>query len=231
MTPTNTAQQLMEDNQGLVRSLAWKIQRNLPRHVELDDLVGFGHVGLAEAARDFDPRRGRAFSTYAYYRIRGAIYDGLAKMSWHSRSHYRSIRRQQLADEVLRLEDDADDAELGGLEGHAQWLNRTASTLAVIYLAAGADEESEASSLQLADPSATAPPVALMGRETCAKLRELIDALPAEPRSLIQSVYFEGLTLQEAGKRLGISKAWASRLHAKTLGQLARSLRLIGMQE
>ena len=41
---------------------------------------------------------------------------------------------------------------------------------------------------------------------------------------LIRGAYFEGLTLKEAGERIGISKAWASRLHAKTLGQLARSL-------
>jgi DNA-directed RNA polymerase specialized sigma subunit len=35
------------------------------------------HVGLAEAARQFDPSRGGQFTTYAYYRIRGAILDGL----------------------------------------------------------------------------------------------------------------------------------------------------------
>jgi RNA polymerase sigma factor for flagellar operon FliA len=64
-----------------------------------------------------------------------------------------------------------------------------------------------------------------MDRETQQILHELISELPAQSAELIRATYFEGLTLQEAGQRLGISKAWASRLHARTLEQLGRSLR------
>ena len=78
--PAKTSRQLIEDNQGLVRSLAKRIHRGLPSHVEFEDLVSYGQAGLAEAARSFDPEVGSQFSTFAYYRIRGAIYDGLAKM-------------------------------------------------------------------------------------------------------------------------------------------------------
>ncbi len=53
-------QQSVDECQGLVRSLALKIHRGLPRRVELDDLIGYGQVGLVEAAREFDPARGRA---------------------------------------------------------------------------------------------------------------------------------------------------------------------------
>ena len=60
--------------------------------------------------------------------------------------------------------------------------------------------------------------------ELAAKLGTLIEALPSDARQLIQGTYFEGLSLKEAGERIGISKAWASRLHARTLQQLARSL-------
>src|SRR5206468_4279555 len=86
---------LMLSYMGLVRALAWKIHQKLPRHVELDDLYGYGCVGLAEAARSFDDHRGIEFTTFAYYRIRGAILDGLSKMSWFSaasfhRGNYRS---------------------------------------------------------------------------------------------------------------------------------------------
>jgi RNA polymerase sigma factor for flagellar operon FliA len=55
--------------------------------------------------------------------------------------------------------------------------------------------------------------------------------LPAEARTLIQATYFEGLTLQDAAKRIGISKAWASRLHVKTLQQLANALRHAGVAD
>ena len=90
-TPSPTS--LIEECQGLVRLLASRIHRKLPSHVELGDLEAYGQVGLLEAARDFDPTRGGRFSTFAYYRIRGAIYDGLAKMSWFSRTEYRRRRR------------------------------------------------------------------------------------------------------------------------------------------
>jgi RNA polymerase sigma factor for flagellar operon FliA len=62
-------------------------------------------------------------------------------------------------------------------------------------------------------------------------LRELIDALPSDSGSLIRGAYFEGLTLKQAGERIGVSKAWASRLHAKTLQRLARALRLLGRDD
>lgn len=223
--------QLIEDCQGLVRSLASQIHRNLPRHLELEDLIAYGQVGLAEAARDFDPARGNAFSTYAYYRIRGAIYDGLSKMTWLSRSQYTRIRYRQLADDVLRLESQ-DNAGHGepDLESESRWLRDVSRALAVVYLGTqrGLDEQA-GQSVDLEDLSASEPAAVAMEREIKQTLRELIDALPTEAGTLIRAVYFEGLTLQEAGHRLGVSKSWASRLHAKTLKRLARSLSLLGL--
>jgi len=69
-------------------------------------------------------------------------------------------------------------------------------------------------------------PATALNREMNEKLHKLIDQLPPEAGTLIRATYFEGLTLQEAGRKLGISKSWASRLHARTLQRLARSLRL-----
>src|SRR4051812_26640647 len=84
--------ELIDACQGIVRLLAWKIFQKLPRWVELEDLIGYGQVGLALAARDFDKSRGNQFSTYAYYRVRGAILDGLKQMSWFSRYEYEASR-------------------------------------------------------------------------------------------------------------------------------------------
>jgi RNA polymerase sigma factor for flagellar operon FliA len=218
-----TPQQLMASCQGLVRSLAWTIHRKLPAHVELDDLIGYGQVGLAEAARDFDPKRGGQFTTFAYYRIRGAILDGLSKMNWFNRSDFYRGRYERLANEVLNSEQAAESGSR--IEEDVRWFKGVTSALAVVYLCAhrADDETAEAN---LADPAAISPVSVAIRRETYRKLHDLIDALPGDSGRLIRSTYFEGLTLKEAGERLGISKAWASRLHAKALGQLARSLRL-----
>ena len=93
--PAPHPQHLIEHCQGMVRSLALSIHRKLPPRYELDDLISYGQVGLAEAAKDFDPRRGSQFSTFAYYRIRGAIYDGISKMTWFGRAGRQHDRCEQ----------------------------------------------------------------------------------------------------------------------------------------
>jgi len=223
--------QRIEGCQGLVRSLATSVHRRTPSNVELDDLVAYGQIGLAEAARDFDPDRGSRFSTYAYYRIRGAIYDGLSKMTWFSRAQYRQIRYDQMAEETLRADSDAEAHATGQatVEDDARWLRNMSRALAVVYLSTHRDGEDDSAEDRLVDSSAPTPSAETIGKELTEKLHELIDALPPEAATLIRATYFEGLTLQEAGKRLGVSKSWASRLHAKTLQQLARSLRMGGL--
>src|SRR5687767_6547340 len=103
--PPPNQQQLIVSCQGLVRSIAWKIRCKLPKHVDLEDLVSYGQLGLAEAARDYDPSRGSQFTTFAYYRVRGAILDGLSKMGWFNRSDYHQGRYEQMANDVLGLEE------------------------------------------------------------------------------------------------------------------------------
>ncbi len=139
--------QLIEQCQGLVRTLALGIHRKVPPSVELDDLIAYGQVGLGEAARDFDPARGGKFSTYAYYRIRGAIYDGLAKMSWFGRSAYQHVRYEQMGNEVLRQQHDETPAGEGGdLQADMRWLRSVSRALAVVCLTtlSGRDEDRNA---------------------------------------------------------------------------------------
>jgi len=222
-----TAQHLIEGCQGLVRSLAMRIQKRLSPRVELDDLIADGQVGLLEAARDFDSTRGAKFSTYAYYRIRGAIYDGLSRMSWTEKSRRREIHSAQLANDVLRLENEyAVEGAASTLELDWTWLRNLSGALATIYLATSGEEE-DAAAFDPSDDPERGPERTAITREIRERLRQLVDSLPAEAGALIRAVYFEDQTLEEAGRRIGVSKSWASRLHARALGQLARALRAI----
>ncbi len=222
-----TPQQLIADGQALVRSLALGVARSIPMTVDLDDLIAYGQVGLAEAAREFDPKHGAQFTTFAYYRVRGAIYDGVSKMSWTSRARYKRYRYERMANEALLSESEPLD-ERATLEQQARWLRNVSEKLAVVYLASGGDDDRGGirDSL-LVDPRAS-PSAMVAGREISEKLRQIIDQLPPAEQRLIRSIYFEGATLQEAADSLGISKSWASRMHAKVLEQLARTLRRIG---
>ena len=229
--PPRTPQQLMEDHQGLVRSLAWAMRRSLPENVDIEDLIGYGNVGLAEAARDFNPGLGNQFSTFAYYRIRGAMCDGLSKLLWYSRTAYKRMKFQQLADNAVQEDvDRPNTSETADAAGNTQWFSRMTTSLAVVYLAThGVDGEDSARDV-FVDQATPAPDAVLEDREAHALVRELIQTLPDNERQLMQATYFEGVTLQEAGQRLGLSKSWASRLHARALEQLGRGLRTHGIQ-
>ncbi len=216
------SEQLIASCQGLVRNLAWKIHQKIAGRVDLEDLISYGQVGLAEAASRFDPSRGGRFTTYAYYRIRGAILDGLTQMTWFNRMDYHASRYEHMAHTLL---EDGDHKDHDSLEGDAHWLTDVSSKLTMVYLAStlGTDDRSLFSDLP--DLAIAGPDAQAMHCEMRFLLKQLIEELPQRARSLIHWTYFDGLTLKEAGERLGISKSWASRLHEKTLRQLAKGFR------
>jgi RNA polymerase sigma factor for flagellar operon FliA len=222
-------QQLITSCQGLVRSIAWKIHQRLPAHVELDDLVSYGQVGLAEAARDFDAARGGQFTTYAWYRVRGAILDGLSRMRWFHRGDFEGGRYDRMANEAL-ADAGGDDAGTGSPEAviarQGAWLKGASAALAVACLGSWGEAGGEA---ELTDSATERPDDIVMRREMAVKLRELVAELPSDMAALVRLTYFDGRTLTEAATEVGISKAWASRLHSRALGRLAAALQATGM--
>src|SRR5436309_13046553 len=70
----------------LVRRVVQRLAARKPPHIELDDLVSWGIVGLLDAIGKYDPRKEASFSTYAQFRIRGAILDHLRSLDWVPRS-------------------------------------------------------------------------------------------------------------------------------------------------
>jgi RNA polymerase sigma factor for flagellar operon FliA len=229
-TPTAERQRLMASCQGLVRSIAWKVHQRLPAHVDLEDLVSYGQVGLAEAARDFDADRGGQFTTFAWYRVRGAILDGLSRMRWFNRGDFEGGRYERMANEALADADAGVDPTRGDpgriVAREGAWLKGASSALAVACLGTwaggGADGE-------IVDDEGERPDEILIRREVAARLRQLVDALPSDMATLVRATYFQGRTLTDAAAEVGISKAWASRLHARALGRLAESLQQAGL--
>src|SRR5258707_15645801 len=84
----------------LVKAIAIRVHENLPVHVDLDDLVHAGVLGLFDAASKFDPEKQVAFSSYAKHRIKGAILDSLRQLDWAS----RDLRRRHKQVEAARRE-------------------------------------------------------------------------------------------------------------------------------
>lgn len=207
--------ELIQSCQGLVRSIAWKIHQRLPRSIDLDDLIGYGQVGLAEAARDFDSARGVQFTTYAYYRVRGAVLDGLSTMSWFSKADYSRGRYEQGANAVLR-----ESAAGESISEELVWFAKTTRSLSAAFLIS----DFASVCVEKQDSVAVSPAAHAEADDLKRIIEDALSRLTEQERTLIESVYFHGMSIKDAGERIGISKAWASRLHARILHNLGLQL-------
>ncbi|MBX3421652.1 MAG: sigma-70 family RNA polymerase sigma factor [Pirellulaceae bacterium] len=214
----------IDHSQGMVRSIATRIHVGLPKSVQYDDLVGYGQLGLVQAAQSYDPSKSVSFQTYAYYRIRGAIYDGLAKMSWTSRALQARIRAERLSAEMLdqQVEEWRASAQQS-LAEDADWLVQTTERIAMIHLLSdGSDDSRSLETTAVADEPQ--PEEELAEEETRAMLRNMIGELKPDEQTIIRQTYFENKSLVETAGLFGKSKSWISRKHAKILEKLARRL-------
>lgn len=196
----------IEQHLDYVRALARGIHRALPARVEYDDLVQFGMVGLAEACQAFDARRGAAFRTFAYHRIRGAIFDGLAQLSGAA---HTALRRHLIRAAALNSVGAAEAA------AHDGDLDRAAQRVALVILLSelGSDDP------QIPGPGVD-PAESAARRELGIRVRGALGDLPPLECAVLRLHYFDGLTLTDCARRLGKHKAWISRLHARALDRL-----------
>ena len=226
MTTASSARQRDEMfmlHQGLVRAIAWRAHQRLPRAVELDDLVAYGQIGLLESIAAFDATRGRKFTTYAWHRIRGAMLDGLGKMTWFDRASY-----ERGLYELKRTETAATPAwspAEGGPAAPAAATMPTAGTAKNTPTRRPLRNDLENLAVMSREADASAASLHL---ELVMFLRDLLSALPEKESALLRGTFFEGRTLTEAARRVGISTAWASRLQTRTLADLRIALERSG---
>lgn len=229
---------LAEQYMPYVHSIANKVKKSVAREVPFEDLVEYGMIGLLEAADRFDPSQGATFMTFAYYRIRGAIYDGLRGMGWMSRSEYARARFEERANHYLSelAEHDgqtppgppgSDNAGLPKAASPASALEHVVSNLASAVHGLAAVYVTTMDSAQLAlikDDRTPAAEEALALDQARTLVRDTIRKLSAQERELLEMYYYKDMSLQDVGAKLGLSKSWTSRLHARVIEKLHRML-------
>jgi RNA polymerase sigma factor for flagellar operon FliA len=215
---------LVEQHLSLVQAIAAKLKRSLGRSIEFDDLVGYGTKGLLEAAHRFDPTQGATFTTFAYYRIRGAMLDGLRTMGWYSRADYARYRAEERANEYLQNQSERDsaDKQAGAKPDRAEAMESIAEILGGVATIHITSLEAAAA---VADEKLPAPDADIQRVQTNAQVRTALANLPEKERALLEMYYFGDKNLEEAGAALGLSKSWACRLHARAVGLLRDALR------
>lgn len=216
----------VEEWRGFVVAIAQKLRAQLDLPVELDDLVALGFEGLLEARGRFDPTRGAKFGTFAHYRVRGAMIDGVRKMTYLSPKAEARRRAALGADAVLQERAavaeglQASGAPAGGRGPALQALEGAIGEIVTGFVLSSALSPELSEGI---DPAAS-PEERLLDASDAATLREAVSTLPDRERALVEGFYFEGRRFDEIAAELGISKSWASRLHHKAMGRLRELL-------
>lgn len=207
----------------LVDLLARQMRRQIGASVQVDDLASAGREALVLAARGFDASRGVPFRRWANLRVRGAMIDA-ARSTGLPRRLYEKLRATEAADRLQEATDETDAAKPPASAEEADTrlaarLEGAALAMALGLLRMGGQPELEAAR------DARESPEEQVGRaELVARVRAAIDARPDNERTLLVRHYFDDVTFEEAAREIGLSKSWASRLHARAIEALARDL-------
>ena len=219
------------DNEGvilellpIVRFLALRIHSRLPRHVELDDLVSAGFVGLMDAFTKFDPKQKTQFHTYAQFRIRGAILDSLRELDWGPRDLRRKGRAAEEAVRLLtarlgRLPDASEVAgEMGmSLNGY-QAVLRDLADLEIGTLHIEHHEGSGEEVLAYIPENREEDPLScLLHSELKDTLTAAIERLPERECLVMTLRYIEELSMREIGSALSVGESRASQIHTSAV--------------
>lgn len=230
-----TRDRIVLENLPLVKAIAVRVHENLPVHVDLDDLVHAGVLGLFDAATKYNPDKRVMFQSYAKHRIKGAILDSLRQLDWASRD---LRKRQKQLDSVTRdftarmgrAPTELEIANTMGM-GIERW-RRTALELKNLGLLS-------ASSLRV-DPDNSAPvefPAAPDSRpdSICSRrqmrsvLATAMKCLPKRYQKVVFLYYSNEMTMREIGEILGVNESRVSQIHKIALEKMAASLHSSGI--
>jgi RNA polymerase sigma factor for flagellar operon FliA len=227
-------EQTLDECQAGVKYLAGRLANRLPAHVDVEDLIQVGLLGLLQCVQRFDARRGVKFQTYANRRVQGAMLDYLRSLDWRPRSVRKRSRR--LAEAVAAVEQrtgaSASEEELASEMGMTstelrQWLADYSSRgehAAVTQFERGSDENPDDLLALIADP-ADSPETQVENKQLGEKLAEAIQRLPENERVVCSLYYFEQRTMKQIGRVLGVKQARVSQLHSQALRRLRLRMR------
>ena len=222
---------LLIENLPMVRFLARRIHERLPQHVELDDLISAGVVGLIDAFSKFDHGKKVQFKSYAQFRIRGAILDSLRTLDWSPRELRRKGRAVEEAIRAVthRLGRAPAEAEIAAemtlsLNDYQQLLGDLKG-LEIGSLHMERTEDSGDEELAYIPGSPDEDPLfrCLKGEmKQC--LADAIEDLPERERMVLTLYYYEELTMKEIGLTLGVVESRVSQIHSSAVVRLRTSL-------
>lgn len=227
-------EELIIKHMRIVKYVAGRMAIHVPSSVELNDLVGWGVLGLMDAVEKFDHEQNIKFTTYATIRIRGAIIDQIRTLDWAPRSLRALARKVGGARDKLRhelghepsfeeigLEIDSTEEQVEECLAQIQ----TAHVLSLDDYIPRGEGEDERKVDATSDPDAPTPESAAEHIERQELLVQAILALPDQQQKVLNLYYYEELTLKEIGAVLDVSESRISQVHSAAIKTLKQAVR------
>ena len=218
---TRPVDELVLKHGELVKRIAYHVVSRLPSHIEVDDLIQAGMIGLLNAAENYTPTKGATFETYAGIRIRGAMLDEARRSNWTPRSTFRNAK--QVSQAIRSIENktgrDARAAEIAdaldvSLEEYHRMLESAASSRILSYEQLAADPERSA---LLPETPEDGPETMLEADQFREALAEAIALLPERERLVLSLYYEQELNLREIGQVLEVSESRVCQIHGQAV--------------
>ncbi|GGG80610.1 FliA/WhiG family RNA polymerase sigma factor [Paenibacillus radicis (ex Gao et al. 2016)] len=222
---------LIEQYLPLVDYVTNRMAIGLPKNVSRDDLASNGVMGLIDAIEKFDYSRGLQFETYASWRIRGAIIDGLRQGDWVPRSIREKAKRveeayQKLEQQYLRSVTDAEISKY--LEISEKEFTTMLHEIAITTVCSLEDpireEETETRMSLLVDERVKNPDHKVHEFFLKESLVSGIEKLTEKERTVVSLFYYDELSLSEIAEVMSLSPSRISQLHSKAILRLRGAL-------
>lgn len=217
----------------IVKYIAGRMAIHVPNNVEMDDLVGWGCMGLMDAVEKYDHTQDIKFSTYASIRIRGAIIDEIRSLDWAPRSLRTMARKVGAAREKLRHAEgreptlDAIAGEVGTTAEHVEETLAQLQTAQILSLDDYLPSEDNAETRKLdvvGNAGAQHPADAAELQERKERLVRAILELPDQQQKVLNLYYYEELTLKEIGAVLSVSESRICQIHSAAMKKLRKAV-------
>jgi RNA polymerase sigma factor for flagellar operon FliA len=219
--------QLVEQYVPLVKNVVGRLAMTLPPHVDGEELYSAGLSGLLNAVRNYNPRAGTAFETYARLRIRGAVLDELRRMDWVPRSVHSKARKVQAVMNQIEQKKGrpATEVEMAAAlklseKDYRQWLEEIRPATFVCLDAAfnnGDFDDGFSQYEGLADARQENPVDGTFRREVSQFIAERLKALPDMQRKVLALYYFEDMRLREIAEAFGLTESRICQIHAQAI--------------
>lgn len=219
---------LMKKYKSLVSYHVQRISTGLPKSVSRDELMSLGMMGLFDALNKFDITRELKFDTYASFRVRGAIIDGLRKEDWLPRSAREKTKKLEAKIEAMeqrlqrhvKPEEVAEELGISIEEVYQTMQEHLVSNVLSIDEQLQDYDEVDSKSFIIRDEVTKTPEQVAVQSELLKDLAENIKKLNEKEQLVLSMFYTEELTLTEIGETLNLSTSRISQIHSKALFKL-----------